>query len=109
MSCVDCTKDLGVRVQEFLRARHPVKTATNVAAETGCGVHQVKRWLEGAATPNGEAWVALIAAYGPDFIAAVMPERMGWLDAALQAREAAKIAEDFDALQRRLDQLRANL
>jgi hypothetical protein len=109
MSCVDGSKDLGGRVQEFLRSRHPIKTAANVAAETGCGLHQVKRWLEGAATPNSEAWVALIATYGPEFLAAVMPNRFDWLDAAVQAREEAALEADIAAKRKRLDQLRANL
>lgn len=109
MSCVSSPKILGQRVNRFLRTRHPVKTAANVAAETDCGLHQVERWLECVAAPSGPAMVSLIFAYGPEFLASVMPESVAWLDdAVMQSREHA-LLEEIETRQKQLSELRKRL
>lgn len=109
MSWVIEPKTLGARVEEFLRARHPIKTAANVAAETDgrCSAFQVGKWLEGASAPNGAAMAALIATYGPEFLAAIIPSPPAWLDAALRAQRAASIEAEIARRQREIDELKS--
>ena len=109
MSCGQDQKTLPERVANFLRQVHPSKTAVNVAADTGCSVYQVEKWLDASSAPSGPAIERLISAYGPEFLVAFMPDRFDWLDAALQVREAKAMESELDALQKRLNQLRANL
>jgi hypothetical protein len=105
MSSEDRPNKLGNRIELFLRRRHPSKTVANVAAETGCTTHQVGKWLEGASAPNGAAMTALIAAYGPEFLAAVMPDAPAWLDAALQAERRAQIDAKIAQRRREIEEL----
>ena len=101
-------KTFGERVEKFLRTRHPVKTADHVASLAGCSRAQVSKWLEGTSAPGGLALVRLIAAYGPQFILAVMGEHAPrWLDDAHRAQKIqeleagqARIEEELRALAR---------
>lgn len=65
-----------------LRARHPEKTAVHVAAETGLPHDSVRKWLSGESVPGGKALLALICAYGPDLMHAMIRGAPEWLDAA---------------------------
>lgn len=91
-------KVLGLRVERFLREKHARDTAKRVAADTGCNLSAVEKWLEGTSAPGGVALLRLIAAYGPEFIMAAWPhEAPEWLsNAALDERirraEAARAA-----------------
>jgi DNA-binding transcriptional regulator YiaG len=105
MSSENDPKVLGHRVQKFLRDRHPVKTAANAAAATGLSEHRVSKWLEQSSAPSGAAIVALTAAYGPEFLAAVMPESCAWLDESVRAARLARVESELDALQRRAREL----
>jgi len=107
MSCSKSPKDLAERVAKFARSRHPSKTAAHVAADTDLGESQVKAWLEGRAAPSGGAMLALIAAYGPEFLALVMPRALGWLDTARQEREIAETQARIQADLARLRMLKA--
>jgi hypothetical protein len=98
----------GRAVVAFLRQQYPVKTAACVEAEIGIPADTYRKWENGTA-PSFNATLKLIARHGPEFLAAVMPTRFDWLDAAVQAREAKAIEVDIAEKRRRLDQLRANL
>lgn len=93
-------KDLGERVANFLRARHPSKTAANVAAETPFSEHRVKAWLEHRAAPDGLAIVVMTAAYGPEFLAAVMPQKFEWIDESARRARGERIDAEIAALKR---------
>lgn len=94
------------RAAEFLRGAHPSKTAEQVEARTGIAAATVKKWLIGHSAPSCIAMARLISAYGPEFLAHVLPE-LEWLSAArratrqaeLEARQAALEAE-WSALDR---------
>ena len=86
-------KDFGEAVESFLRAKHPVKTAVNVAADTGCTPAQIEKWLEGASIPNGVAVARLIVAYGPEFLSAVLPPAHWITEAARKSEEAALLKQ----------------
>ena len=73
--------DLGERVAAYLRRLYVSKTAHQVAADTGCTVDAIEKWLEGASAPNGRAMLRLFLAYGPEFICAVIDNPPAWLDA----------------------------
>lgn len=107
MSSENDQKVLGHRVQKFLRSRHPVKTAACAAAATGLSEHRVSKWLEHSSAPSGSAIVALTAAYGPEFLAAVMPESCAWLDESVRAARLARVEEELAELRRRARHLSA--
>lgn len=100
-------KIFGEAVANFLTSRHPMKTAANVAAETGCSVHQIEKWLERASAPSGVALMRLIWAYGPEFLAAMSPRAPGWLNESVRSQRQARLEEDIAAKQRELESLLA--
>ena len=84
----------------FLRRVHPAKTAAGVAADTRISPRTVERWLSLEAQPSVPAFVRLVAAYGPAFLAAAVPG-LAWVEraAALADHEATMI--EIAALQAR--------
>ena len=74
-----------------LRRRHPVKTAACVAAAIGASERTVEKWLEGASLPSAGWFCRLIAAYGPEFLAAALPGALGWLSAARRLERLAAL------------------
>lgn len=99
-------KIFGDAVAEFLRARHPTKTAANVAADTGCTPAQVEKWLERASSPNGVALARLIHAYGPSFLSAVLPPS-DWLDDARNRQQEGELLAERAAIEARIQAFRA--
>lgn len=95
------------RVVDFLRARHPAKTAEEIEAATGGRVSSAtaKKWLSRASAPSFFACLALISAYGPAFLAAVMDDQPDWLNAAARAQRLAGL----EAEARRIDAERVGL
>jgi hypothetical protein len=79
------------RVVLFLRARHPAKTAEEVEAATFGRVSSAtaKKWLAGVSNPSFFGCIALISAYGPEFLAAVMDDAPAWLSEAARAEKLA--------------------
>lgn len=90
----------------WLRARHPVKTAAAVAAETGLPQTRIQKWLAGAATPTGASLVALLAAYGPAVLAASMDHVPDWLDEQVRADELATLRREQERLRARMKTLK---
>ncbi|GBD48144.1 hypothetical protein [Methylopila sp. Yamaguchi] len=95
----------GERVCAFLRAIYPEKTAANVAADTGVPARTVEKWLERLSSPSWPHGLRLVAAYGPEFLCAVMDTPPAWLTeagrAAARAQLEAQIAE-IEALREEL-------
>lgn len=89
----------------FLRSRHPVKTSAAVAADTGLQAETVKKWLDRSSAPSFAAVFALIGAYGPGFIAAVMEHPPAWIDNAARAARREALARDISRLQSELARL----
>lgn len=101
-----CPTIVGERVAAFLRSRHPVKTAINVAAETGCSADQIEKWIERSSSPSGPALVRLVWTYGPELLA-VLPGAPAWLDRAQRDERAREIKAQIEAAQAELAELRA--
>jgi hypothetical protein len=93
------------RVVDWLRRRHPHKTAEAVAAETGLAADRVRKWLELGVSPSLAAFLALVAAYGPDFLGAAMARPPNWLRDAAVAQERAQLAAMQAALAARQAEL----
>ena len=100
----DHHKDAGAArgLVQFLRKRHPHKTAASVAAETGISERVIEKWLSGEVqSPAYSATIRLIYVYGPSLLSAaiaeLMPDQPSWLDdvrrAELQKQLERQIAE----------------
>lgn len=89
----------------FLRARHPERTAESAAAVTRLPVETVAKILARQSLGNGRTLMAFVIGYGPDLLAAVVPNAEArWLEGARiladQARleaEAARIRAEAEA------------
>jgi hypothetical protein len=95
------------RVIAFLRARHPTKTAEEIEAATRgrVGAGTAKKWLSRVSAPSFIACLALIQAYGPEFLAAVMDEHPAWLSAAARAERLAKLEREQIRIAREIGNL----
>lgn len=103
---VNLTQGVGNRVIDFLRERHPRKTAENIEAETGIAAKTVAKWLEGVCLPGFPAVLTLTSAYGPEFLCAVMDNPPRWLSEAARLEKAAQVERQIAALQADLARLR---
>lgn len=91
------------RTNAFLRRLYPVKTAENVAADTGISANTIGKWLDRGSAPTSWAFLRLLAAYGPELARAVMTDPPEWLDRAAREEERRRLAAQIAALQARLD------
>lgn len=82
-------------VASFLRRQHPQKTAEHVAERIDAPAETVRQWLRGAAKPSFAATLALVGAYGPEFLAVALPQAPGWLARALDAERRREAMEDL--------------
>jgi hypothetical protein len=91
------------KLRKFLRDKHPHDTAKSVARALGMKSHRtVGNWLEGAACPGFFACGAMIAAWGPEFINAVMTTPPDWASEALAREELAELEQQSAALKAKL-------
>lgn len=97
------------RVSRFLRATFPDDTAKRAAAALGCSPRSVENWLMGASAPSALWIIAMIDAFGPDFLEAVMASPPAWVSRAIADRESADLAREIAALQARREQLEKRL
>lgn len=96
------SRAMGERVVCFLRKRHDRgKVAECVSADTGLPASTVNKWLEGASTPSGYAYVQLIRAYGATFLCATMDRPPAWLVTIARSEETARIDAQMADLARR--------
>ena len=99
-------EEAGERTANFLRRLYPTQTAANVAADSGIPAGRISKWLIGASAPRIADTVALVVAYGPDFLSAVMLDPPSWLDRAVRAERQAKLEAKIAALQAEREALR---
>lgn len=94
------------RVAAFLRMIHPLKTAACVEADTSGRIpaKTVSKWLEGAASPNGQNYNELLALpYGAELFVYVNPDA-----SSSEMREVARLQHQA-RLERENAELRARL
>ena len=102
------TSIVGERVCAFLRRTYPQRTAENVAADVrgwNISAFTVRNMLDRQTAPGAILWCALIDAYGPDFLAAAHPKRLGWLDEAARLQRKAEIEAQMAVLAEKLERL----
>lgn len=95
--------EAAARVVAFLRARHPIRAADNVAADAGIAADTVRKWFDRASAPSFGAMLLLIRAYGPEILAAAFERPPQWLDRAARDADRARTWAAIAELQRRLD------
>lgn len=95
------------RVAEWLRRRWPERTAVNAAASLGASHRTVERWLSGETTPSFLWTARMIAAFGPDFLAALYESPADWLIRAQVEEERERLAREMERLARRQAALEA--
>jgi len=104
------SQEFGERIAQFLRGRHPVKTAEMVAADVpGLAPVQVRKWLDRGSLPSLPAMISLVAAYGPDFLAALMSRPPDWLLAAQDGAARERVAADLQRLAEQISELESRL
>ncbi len=103
---VKSSNDVAERIVDFLKYRHPVKTAEAVAAETGIAVSTTSKWLEGLTVPGGVSFLRLVGAYGPEFLCATMGAAPDWLTAAARAERQAALEAEHARIEAEMARLR---
>jgi len=104
---VACRSTAAERIIEFLRRTHPLKTAENVAADTGLGAETVQTWIDRGSAPNVVGLWALVSAYGPDFLCAALGDASpSWLCSAARDAELQRIEAQMQALAAKAESLK---
>lgn len=101
--------DVGERTTAFLRRRYPSRTVDNVVADLAAWDVKhatVARMLERQTSPGSILWLALIWAYGPEFLSEVHPAPLGWLSEAAREQKQREIEAKIEGLRAELEQLR---
>jgi len=94
------------RIVDFLRRIHPVKTAENVAADSGLHVDTIQKWIDRGSAPSLVGILTLTGAYGPDVLVAAYGERSPmWLTRIAKAERAARIEAQIELLRREQESL----
>ncbi len=99
---------VGEKVASFLERQHPAKTADNVAADLSAwdiSRDTIAQMLQRRTAPGAVLWLALIDAYGPEFLAAAHPARLGWLDEAARAQRKAALEAHMASLRSEMERL----
>jgi hypothetical protein len=93
------------RLCQFLRARHPLKTAESVEAATGGAVQAAtaRKWLERSSRPGFAALLELIRAYGAEFLVFVIGDAPESLLEAAIAEKRARYQQRLKALEAEFD------
>ena len=94
--------DVAEPVNDYLRARHPAKTADHVAAVTGIPAGTVQKWLDRGSAPSARHFCCLIAAYGPGFLISVFTAAPEWLDEDAREQRATELKSEIAALEAKL-------
>jgi hypothetical protein len=97
------------KVGRFLRKVHPVNTAAEVSVKTGIPTRTVQRYLASCpVVPSGGALLRLIFAYGPEFLAAILPDAPAWVDRAKAEERRAALEAERMAIEEKLAELRGD-
>lgn len=97
------------RLVRWLKARWPQNTAKAAARDIGAPFRTVQNWLAGTSTPSAIWIIRLIAAYGPEFLAAIMTDPPSWIDQAKIAQERAVLARQMAVLEAQTRELEARI
>lgn len=80
----------------FIRAQHPHKPAEHCARLTGIPLDSVDKMLTRESLPNGRNFLLCIVAYGPELLAAVLPDAdERWLAGARILADQAHLEEEL--------------
>lgn len=80
----------------FIRLQHPSKTAECCSALTTIPVDSVEKMLKRETLPNGRNFLLCIIAYGPNLIAAVLPEaEERWLIGAQILADQVRLEDEL--------------
>ncbi len=90
--------------RQFLKARHPTKTAQAIAARTGLSPDTIDKWLRGTGAPSFDATMILAVIYGPEFLAACVPG-CAWIAEAARGARRLAIGETIATLEAERDRL----
>lgn len=82
----------------FCRLAFPVATAAHVASLAGATTSTAEKWLRGETRPSGEHFAALIAAFGPAFVAAAVPGAKAWAEPAAHHEQITQVQSQLDKL-----------
>lgn len=97
------------RLSDFLRRKHPAKTADAVAARCRgqISAEQVRKWLKRRSAPSGIAMLWLATCYGPELLQTLYgPSPVGlpgWLDKLIEVERADLLGARLQALRAELD------
>lgn len=95
----------GERLAAYLRRVHPVKTpeAVETATDGAVSADLVRKILARQSAPSFTTFAALILAYGPDLLAATLPDCPRWLDRVQRAERRASLQAEIERLEAELD------
>lgn len=82
----------------FLRTAFPTATALHVQSISGIPAGSVENWMRARAKPSGEHIGALVAAFGPAFVAAIFPSTRQWAAPIIERAKLAEIARELSAM-----------
>lgn len=101
MSCGTYRKELRLDMDgfcRFARSAFPNSTAAHLASVVGATVSTTEKWLSGQTRPSGEHLAAMIAAFGPAFLAAVIPATGQWAAKSVRAEQLSRISQELAEL-----------
>lgn len=80
----------------FLRAQHPHKPAEHASVRTGVPLDTVTKILKRETLPVGRTLLAFVVGYGPELLAAVLPDvDERWLEGARILADQARLEEEL--------------
>lgn len=91
------------RTTDFLKSLYPVKTADNVAVDTGISANTIAKWLDRGSAPTSWAFLRLLEAYGAEFACFVMARPPSWLDRAAREQKHDRLQAQIASLQAQLE------
>lgn len=91
------------RLADYLRRKHPSKTAENVAADANLNADTVQKWLDRGSMPSAVGLLYLVGAYGAEVLcAAYGKDSPAWLTTARQDAELARLKAERAAIEIRI-------
>ena len=91
------------RLSSFLKAKHPIKTAENVSADTGIAPATVARWLDRGSAPNLDSLSQLVGAYGSEVLCVILVRPPPALIAAVRQEERERVEREIARLREQID------
>ncbi len=94
---INCAIDIDGLIR-FATFHFPVATAANLAAVSGATVSTAEKWLRGETLPSGTFLAAMIAAFGPSFVAACVPGAKAWAEQAARDERIKQLDAEKERL-----------